>query len=50
VWLVNPKWPTVTVYRGTTDIQVLPQAHTLADAALLFGLSPAVRRILDPER
>jgi Uma2 family endonuclease len=47
VWLVNPKWRTVTVYRSRTDIKVLTEADTLDEAALLPGFSLPVRQVFD---
>jgi len=47
VWLVNPKWRTVTIYRSDTDIQTLTEADTLEEPTLLPGFSLPVGKVFD---
>lgn len=47
VWLVNPKWRTVTIYRSRIDIKVLTEADTLEEPTLLPGFSLLVGKIFD---
>lgn len=47
VWLVNPKWRTVTVYRSDADIKIFTEADTLDEPTLLPGFSLPVRQIFD---
>lgn len=48
VWLVNPKWRTVTIYRGGADISMLTEADELTALSLLPGFRLPIRQIFDP--
>jgi Uma2 family endonuclease len=37
VWVVNPRWRTVTVYRSATDIMVLTENETLDGLDVVDG-------------
>jgi Uma2 family endonuclease len=47
VWLVNPTWRTVTVYRSGADIKVFTETDALDEPSLLAGFSLPVREIFD---
>ncbi len=50
VWLVNPKWRTVTTYRSGTDIQTFTEADTLDEPSLLPGFCLMVGKVFDVQK
>ena len=50
IWLVSPKWRTVRIYRSRTDIQMLTEADTLEEPALLPGFSLPVGKVFDVKK
>jgi Uma2 family endonuclease len=45
VWVVNPNWRNVTVYRSPTDIQVLTQKDDLSGQEVVPGFRCRVDEI-----
>lgn len=47
VWMVDPRFKTVTVYRGDVEPQLFNITHILADQPSMPGLSVAVKDLFD---
>ncbi len=45
VWVVNPKWRSVTVYRSATDIKTLTENDELSGEDVLPGFRCRLREI-----